>query len=154
MEHRNHRFAAGAARTVSALALVAAMAFVPPMAFAYQSDAHQDRVETRIKNMHAKLKITEAQEVQWTKLTEVMRDNAKAMDALTQTRVDNAKTMTAVDDLKSYGEITEAHAAAMKKFTPAFSDLYDTMSEAQKKDADALFRHGPGKHGDKISKNK
>ena len=50
--------------------------------------------------------------------------------------------MNAVDDLKSYGEITDAHADGIKKFTPVFATLYDSMSDAQKKQADTLFRHG------------
>jgi hypothetical protein len=69
------------------------------------------------------------------------------MDELTQTRADHAKDMTAIDDLKSYGEITAAHADGIKKLTPVFAALYDTLSDAQKKDADALFRHGAHEHG-------
>jgi protein CpxP len=108
----------------------------------------EERVEERIKEMHAKLKITQTQEDQWAKVAQVMRDNAKSMDALTQARFEHAKTMTAVDDLKSYGEITDAHADGIKKFTPVFATLYASMSDAQKKEADALFRHG----GRKMSK--
>ena len=48
--------------------------------------------------------------------------------------------MTAVDDLKSYSEIADAHADGLKKFTPAFEPLYAGMSDAQKKSADTLFR--------------
>ncbi len=57
----------------------------------------------------------------------------------------HAKGMTAVDDLKSYGEITEARADGVKKLIPVFSDLYASMSDAQKKEADNLFRHGERK---------
>jgi protein CpxP len=109
----------------------------------------EDRVEARIKDMHARLKITQAQEDQWSKVAQVMRDNAKQMDALTKTRAEKAD-MNAIDDLKSYGEIAEAHVDGMKKFTPIFQTLYDSMSDAQKKNADAVFRHG----GRKASKNK
>jgi hypothetical protein len=48
--------------------------------------------------------------------------------------------MTAVDDLKSYGEIADAHADGIKKLTPVFAALYASMSDAQKKEADAIFR--------------
>jgi len=67
------------------------------------------------------------------------------MEPLIKARTENAKTMTAVDDLKSYSEITDAHADGIKKFTPVFATLYDSMSDAQKKQADALFRHGDRK---------
>jgi hypothetical protein len=100
-----------------------------------------DRVEARIKELHTKLKITPAQEVLWDNVTQVMRDNAKTMEALIKARSENAGTMTAVDDLKSYSEIAEAHADGLKKFIPVFEPLYASMSDAQKKDADTLFHH-------------
>jgi hypothetical protein len=101
-----------------------------------------DPVEARIKDLHARLKITTAQEDLWTNVTGVMRDNAKAMDALRKARTEKAQAMTAVEDFKSYGEITEVHADGIKKFVPVFAALYDSMSGAQKKDADTLFRQG------------
>ena len=99
-----------------------------------------DRVEARIKEFHTRLNITPAQEDLWNNVTQVMRDNAKTMEALIKARSEKASTMTAVDDLKSYGEIVEAHADAIRKFIPAFEPLYAGMSDAQKKSADTLFR--------------
>ena len=102
-----------------------------------------DRVEARIKELHTKLKITPAQEELWNNVAQTMRDNAKTMEALIKARSEKAGTMTAVDDLKSYSEIAEAHADGLKKFIPAFEPLYAGMSDAQKKSADTLFRqHG------------
>ena len=100
-----------------------------------------DRVEERIKDLHTKLKITPAQEELWNNVTQVMRDNAKTMEALIKARSEEASTMTAIDDLKSYGEIVESHADGIRKFIPAFEPLYASMSDAQKKAADTLFRH-------------
>jgi hypothetical protein len=99
-----------------------------------------DAVEARIKDLHSQLQITAAQEDLWRNVTQVMRDNAKTMDALRKARSEKAQTMTAVEDFKSYGEITEVHADGIKKFVPVFSALYDSMSDAQKKNADARFR--------------
>jgi protein CpxP len=90
--------------------------------------------------MHAKLNITAAQEDQWAKVAEVMRENAKSLDALSRSRLEQAKTMTAVEDLKSYAEITEAHLNGIRRLTSVFATLYDGMSEAQKKQADTMFR--------------
>jgi hypothetical protein len=142
MERNSHQVTYAAARAVAA-ALVAIIAFASGPVIAAKPSAQDrvDRVEARITNMHAKLKITAAQEDQWGKLAQVMRDNQKAIEPLIKARAENAKTMTAVDDLKSYGEITDAHADGIKKFTPLFATLYDGMSEAQKKGADAMFRH-------------
>ena len=69
-----------------------------------------------------------------------MRDNAKTMDTLITAR-DNAKPMNAVETFKSYGEITEAQADGTKKFIPVFEALYNSMSDAQKKNADTVFAH-------------
>jgi hypothetical protein len=141
MKRNSHQFTYAAARAVTAAALVAAIAFASGPVIAAKASV-EDRVEARITNMHAKLKITQAQEVQWANVAQVMRDNEKAVEPLIKARKENAKTMTAVDDLKSYGEITDAHADGIKKFTPVFATLYAGMSDNQKQEADALFRHG------------
>jgi len=107
-------------------------------------------VEARIKELHTVLNITPEQEELWNNVTQVMRDNAKTMDALITARDENAKNMTAVDDFKSYGEINQAHADGIKKFIPVFEALYDNMSDAQKKNADIVFAN----HGHTKSKTK
>ncbi len=153
MKSRSNQFTHAHSRLVAAVALVVTLALAPGVGFAADKDAHEDRAELRIKDMHTKLNITAAQEAQWTKVAQLMRDDAKRMDTLTQARVGHAKDMTAVDDLKSYGEITDAHADGIKKLTPEFATLYSSMSDTQKKEADALFRHGGREHGhNKMSK--
>jgi len=107
-------------------------------------------VEERIKTLHTALKITPEQEELWNNVAQVMRDNAKTMDALVAARSEKAGTMNAVDDFKSYGEITEAHTDGIKKFIPVFEALYASMSDAQKKNADTVFAH----HGRTKSKAK
>jgi protein CpxP len=102
-----------------------------------------NRVEARIKSLHHSLRITTAQEPQWQSVAEVMRDNAQTTGALIEEREAKTKTMTAIDDLHSYEAIAEAHVAGVKKLTPVMEALYSTMSEAQKKNADAVFRHRP-----------
>ena len=82
-----------------------------------------------------------------------MRDNAKTMDALTRARVDQAPTMTAVEDLKSYTAITQAHAEGLTKFLPAFEALFASMSDAQKAEANTMFRgHGRSRTAAKATK--
>ncbi len=99
-----------------------------------------------IAHLHEKFQITPAQEPLFQKLAEVMRENAETMSALAKKRADSAKTSTAVDDLKSYSEISEAHAAGTKKMIPAFQALYDSLSDAQKKAADDEFREHYSQH--------
>ncbi|WP_175054647.1 Spy/CpxP family protein refolding chaperone [Paraburkholderia sediminicola] len=102
--------------------------------------ATQDRVDTRISGLHTRLQITAAQEELWQKVARVMRDNAGTMDSLRQARASNVNSMSAVDDLKSYGQIADAHADGIRKLTPAFQALYDSMSDVQKKNADLIFQ--------------
>jgi len=96
-------------------------------------------IEARIKAFHSKLKITEAQEEQWNKLADVMRENAATMEALIKERKNQGKNLNAVEDLKSYSRIADAHAAGLHKFIPVFETLYDSMSDEQKKNADKIF---------------
>lgn len=154
MKPNGNQFIFTSMRFMTAAAVVATLVLGPGMAFSADKDAHEDRAEMRIKDMHTKLHITATQEEQWNKVAQVMRDDAKTMDTLTKTRFDHAKDMTAVDDLKSYGEITDAHADGIKKLTPVFATLYASMSDAQKKQADTLFRHGDHERGHKASMSK
>jgi hypothetical protein len=104
------------------------------------ASADSNAVEARIKELHKKLHITAAQKPQWDNLAQVMRDNAQAMSDLKKQRASDAQTMNAVDVVKSYESVIEAHEDGMKKFVPPFEALYNTMSDAQKKTADSLFR--------------
>ena len=134
-----------ALRTVTVAAILATLAFAPVQAIAARASA-EDRVEARITELRTQINITPAQESEWSKVTQVMRDNAKTQSALVKLRIENSKTMTAVEDIKSYGEIVAAHAEGIQKLTPVFEALYNNLSAAQKKEADEAFRHGHGHH--------
>jgi periplasmic protein CpxP/Spy len=101
---------------------------------------HADRVEKRITNLHARLKITPAQEQQWSEFAEVMRNNARQMDQNYQQRSQRVQEMSAVDNMQSYAKIAEAHAQDVQKLVPAFETLYNSMSAEQKHAADQVFR--------------
>jgi hypothetical protein len=98
-----------------------------------------DRVEARIADLHSRLKITDAQASQWDAFAQVMRDNAKAMTVALDQRAAAAKTASAVDDMRSYLAVTQAHADGMAKLEPAFENLYNAMSPDQQKNADVVF---------------
>jgi hypothetical protein len=148
MKQNVDRFSCSITRLVSLITLITSLVVAPGIVFAMDKDAHHvDRAELRIKEMHNKLKITTDQEEQWAKVAQAMLDDAKNMDALTQARIDRAKDITAIDDLNSYAQIAQAHADGIKNLTPLFTTLYAGMSDAQKKEADTLFRHGMHEHG-------
>jgi periplasmic protein CpxP/Spy len=97
-------------------------------------------IDALIDQLHGSLKITAEQESLWRGVTQVMRENAETISRLAQARAEHAQTATALDNLKSYAEISEAHAAGTKRMIPVFEGLYDSMSPDQKRAADAEFR--------------
>jgi periplasmic protein CpxP/Spy len=107
----------------------------PPAA----KSSYASRLEARIKSLHSQLKITASEEPQWDAVAQVMRDNAQAVGSLIAARTKNARSMTAVDDLKSYQAIAEAHAAGIAKLVDAFQTLYAAMPPDQQKIADGVF---------------
>jgi protein CpxP len=113
----------------------------PPSSSAAPSmAAHSDAaVEARIKRLHAQLKITPDQEDQWNAMAQIMRANADKLSSLAQQRAKNAPSMSAVDNLRTFEEITAAQEDGLKQLLPSFGKLYDSMSDAQKKTADAVF---------------
>ena len=116
----------------------------PPAAAAATSSKPQT-VEQRITMLKSALKITPDQEPKWDKVATAMRENAAAMDKLVKDK--RAKTdITAVDDLKTYQDFTQAHLDGLKNLTSAFESLYDSMPADQKKNADQVFHSfGPSK---------
>ena len=106
-------------------------------------------VETRIKTLHDKLGITSEQETKWSDVALTMRSNENVIVALIETRRKNVDGMTAIDDLQSYEEITQAHADGIKKLIVSFQVLYVDMSDAQKNTADKVFGRFEGHHTEK-----
>jgi protein CpxP len=100
-----------------------------------------DAVEHHITDLHAKLKITSAEEPQWKEVADTMRANAQELDRAIDKRTASLAGATAVDDLNSYADIAQAHANGVKKLASAFSGLYSVMSSDQKKAADDAFGH-------------
>jgi len=101
--------------------------------------------EAQIKKLQGALKITDAQKELWNNLTQVMRENAKEMDALTKDSTEKTMTMNAVEHMKFRSQISQAHLDQLKKFILPFEALYDSMSDQQKKNTDTIFL--TGRHG-------
>lgn len=112
-----------------------------PKQVAVKAKAPQgDDVEARIKTLHKELKITPEQESAWNTVAQQMRDNAKARAALHDQQAQAEKTASAPDMIDAFAKSMDARADGAHKFASAFQPLYDTMSEQQKKTADAVFR--------------
>jgi hypothetical protein len=96
-------------------------------------------VDEWIAYLQDHLHITPAETPQWNAVAQVMRDNAQSIHRLVEERNQNQKAMDAVDDLRSYEQLTEAQVDGIKKLLPAFETLYASMSDDQKKNADIVF---------------
>ena len=100
---------------------------------------HSAEIDKHIKDLHAKLKITPAEESQWDQVAQTMRENAAELDSAISKRETLAGRGSAIDDLNAYADIVQVHADAIKKLSTAFSALYDSMPDDQKKVADEVF---------------
>jgi protein CpxP len=98
-----------------------------------------DRTEKRIKELHEKLRITANQEPLWGKVAQTMRDNGQTIRATMTDRSTRLKTMSAIDDLKSYQIVADAHSDGLKRLIPVFETLYASMTPDQQKHADHVF---------------
>jgi len=109
-------------------------------AAAEPSQTKGDTVEQRITALHTAMKITPEQETKWNGVAQAMRENAAQMDKLVAaTRTTPPQNMSAVNDLKTYEKFAQAHVDGLKNLISAFTSLYDTMPDAQKKVADKVF---------------
>lgn len=98
--------------------------------------------EAQIKQLQGTLNITETQGPLWNNLTQVMRENAKAMDALNKERAEQTAPMNAVEHLKFHSQITQSHLSQMNKLIPPFEAFYDSLTDQQKNITNIVFRTG------------
>jgi Ni/Co efflux regulator RcnB len=112
-----------------------------------RGQAREARVEQRISELHTQLKITAAQEEQWNKFANVMRDNGHTMGELYRQRMALGPNTSALDDMRQYAQIAQAQADGTKHLVDAFEPLYASLSPEQKKLADASF-HQSGKRSE------
>lgn len=108
-------------------------------------------VEARIADLHKRLHITADQEPQFKAFADVMRANAQSMEALFHERAQH-RDRTAMGQLHWYAQLTTAHAEALNRLLPVFDALYGSLSDTQKKAADAAFvplrqSRPPHRHG-------
>jgi LTXXQ motif family protein len=137
-----------------ALALLAISALTPTMA-ASSSGApspkapagessvpnHQDLIDKRIRELHDQLSITDQQSQQWNGFTQTMRDNARNIGKAFRDRAKKLPSLNADQAMRSYAALAQLHADNMQRLAVAFSALYATLSDEQKKMADSLYRN-------------
>ena len=101
-----------------------------------------EHTENQIKQLQGALNITEAQQPLWNNMTQVMRENARDMDALNKERAEQTAPMNAVEHMKFHSQVTQSHLSQMNKLIPPFEAFYDSLSDQQKNITNIVFRTG------------
>jgi hypothetical protein len=104
-----------------------------------QPTAPLGNVEADIAQLHQRLAITPAQEPRFAAVAEIMRENARAAAQLRPPANESA-----VEALRMAIQYGEQDLAGMKRLLPALQALYASLSPAQQRAADTVFRQGPG----------
>lgn len=101
-----------------------------------------EHTEAQIKQLQGALNITEAQRPLWNNMTQVMRENARDMDAINMARGEQTVPMNAIEHMKFHSQVTQSHLSQMNKLIPPFAAFYDSMSDQQKNITNIVFRTG------------
>jgi hypothetical protein len=109
------------------------------------SKADEAKLDAHIKSLHDELKITASEEPQWNAFATVMRENDANLHQAFAARA-NVASMTAEQNMATYANIAATHAEDMQKLSAAFSTLYDSFPDAQKKIADQVFQNKTAAH--------
>jgi hypothetical protein len=101
-------------------------------------------VEGRLAFLKAELKITSAQEPQWSKFADAFRSVAKSAQGMHQQMMGGGQTtggqaVAAPQRLDRYEKMLTARLDAVRTIKAAFDPLYASLSDEQKKTADDLF---------------
>jgi protein CpxP len=97
-------------------------------------------IEGRIAYLKAEFKITPAQEAQFEKVAQTMRQNAdERRQAFGQPRVDQSPPPSALQRLETQARFSALRAQHADRFLAAFRPLYDSFSPEQKKAADEVM---------------
>lgn len=101
------------------------------------SGATGARVQQQLRDLYARLRITPAQQPQWNAFAGTLEGNAQHMMQLWSSR---RATASALDDMRNYAGIAQAHAEDMQRLVAAFTPLYASLSPQQKLAADQAFQ--------------
>jgi periplasmic protein CpxP/Spy len=101
-----------------------------------------DPTAARIKYLHDRLRITAEQEDLWDRVGQAIRDNSQNLAPLLKERRRAATSGSAPEVLHAYEALGEAQLDSQRKIVTVFEPLYASLSESQKKIADAIIREG------------
>jgi LTXXQ motif family protein len=95
-------------------------------------------VEARLTQLRQQLQITPAQQSRFAAFADVMRANSRMAPPTQQANP------SAVDDLRLAIQGSQEELGALQRLLPTLQALYASLSPAQQKIADRVFRQGAG----------
>jgi LTXXQ motif family protein len=101
-----------------------------------------DPTAARIKYLHDRLRITAEQEDLWEKVGQTIHDNERNLTPLRKERLRTTTGGSALELLHAYDALGQAQLDSLKNIVTVFEPLYASLSESQKKIADAILREG------------
>jgi hypothetical protein len=107
-----------------------------------QTATTSDPTAARVKYLHDRLRITAEQEGLWDKVGHAIHDNALTLAPLLRRRLRATTSGSAPELLHTYEVLGEAQLDSQRKVITAFEPLYASLSEGQRKIADAIIREG------------
>jgi hypothetical protein len=102
------------------------------------ADLPADRIEGRIAYLHAELRIADVQMAAWNEFAGVLRANAKRVSDARLVSAP-AASKSAADRLDEQERFLAARLESVRALKPAFSKLYGSLDDSQKKTADELL---------------
>lgn len=141
---RHSILSAGAALALGSLALAGAQLarpeeprFVPEAMAAPRLEP----VERKIEMLRRRLLLdTQPRPPEWERVAEVLRANARWLDASLSQRDRRRDRGVAEDAVRERAELARARARARQELLPALQSLYEVMQPHQRRAADRLFR--------------
>ena len=104
-----------------------------------------DPTVARIKYLHDRLRITAEQEDLWDKVGQTIRDNERNLTPLRKERLRATTGGSALELLHAYDALGQTQLDSLKNIVTVFEPLYASLSESQKKIADAILRRHTGR---------
>jgi LTXXQ motif family protein len=102
-------------------------------------DAMIDRVDGRLAFLNTELKITDVQTPAWNKLADAMRKSAATRTERMRGRWSgDGAGKTLIERLEVHEQFMAARLEEIKQIKVAWTDLYQGLSDSQKKDADEI----------------
>ncbi len=148
----NRKFTLAAAALAAAIGGAGVMTLPPHHAAAQQSPAppaapqqqprapQPSHIEGRIAYLKTELHITQAQDAQWDKVAQALRQNStERRQAFEQLRQDRTTPPNALRRLETEARMSAMRAQQTDRVLAAFRPLYDSLSDEQKQAANDLF---------------